>query len=92
MTYNLTIALFGLLLIGILVPRRTGAFRLQLIVLAITVFCSNIWYTGGWIVNILLLAITRNPLQHFNAIALIAGTVFSFLFIAMLCLFLENLG
>ena len=43
---------------------------------------ANVWYTGGWIVELMLKAIHKGRLRLFGPIALAAGTLFSIVFAA----------
>ena len=57
------------------------------VVLAIQIIdqiMANIWYTGGWVVELLLFAVTKKHYRKFAPVALVAGTVFSLIFIMLL--------
>ncbi len=43
---------------------------------------SNVWYTGGWIAELIVKLIARRNISWFGPIALVAGTLFSFAFAA----------
>jgi hypothetical protein len=48
----------------------------------ILVICSNIWYTGGWIAELLLRLVTWDRMLWFAPVMLGVGIVFSFAFSA----------
>jgi len=89
--YNLALAAFGVAVVLVFClyfhfKRETGCER-SFIWLFIFVVCSNFWYTGSWIVHLLLKLITRRPLKFFGPVMLLAGFVFSLGFITF-CLWL----
>ena len=43
---------------------------------------SNVWYTGGWLVELIVRAVARGNIPWFGPMALAAGTLFSFAFAA----------
>ena len=45
---------------------------------------SNVWYTGGWLVELIVRAVARGNIPWFGPMALAAGTLFSFAFAAVL--------
>jgi hypothetical protein len=44
-------------------------------------FFANIWYTGGWIADLIVKKVLRIPWSGFGPWAFALGTAFSFLFI-----------
>ena len=52
----------------------------KLVIQALLQILSNVWYTGGWMVELIVKVIVRRKIRWFGPIALIAGTVFSFFF------------
>ncbi|MGA7340681.1 MAG: hypothetical protein WBE72_00695 [Terracidiphilus sp.] len=56
---------------------------MKLLVQALLQIMCNVWYTGGWMVELIVRLIPGKKMRWFGPIALIAGTVFSFLFVAL---------
>ncbi|MGB6746061.1 MAG: hypothetical protein WBE38_20595 [Terracidiphilus sp.] len=52
----------------------------NLLIQALLQILSNVWYTGGWMVELIVKVIVRRKIRWFGPIALITGTVFSFFF------------
>lgn len=48
--------------------------------LVILQVCANLWYTGGWIVDLLVHRFSRGDTSRFSSYTLAAGTLFSFAF------------
>jgi len=88
--YNILLLLFGIFaiafvsLIAALLSRNFPLFSSLAYVLGIVyVFvqvAANIWYTGGWVVELVVVAFTRGTYQQFGSRALLLGTLFSFVF------------
>lgn len=53
---------------------------------------ANFWYTGGWVVELILKLFLKGRIRLFGPIALVAGTLFSFAFAALFLIGLSDAG
>ena len=60
-------------------PGDSGIILLDQVLLQI---CSNVWYTGGWVAELIVKLFMRRSISWFGPIALVSGTLFSFSFAA----------
>ncbi len=95
--YNVVLLLLDVLVFAFLCliyPRKGDPLQsalshlfLPAIILQLT---SNIWYTGGWVVELLVRSITGSDSHSFGPRALMAGTVFSLGFMTLVYALLLN--
>ncbi len=91
--YNLFLFLWGVFAIAVLdrselhwrpdnvlEPAVLGTILLVLLVTA------NFWYTGGWVVELLVQLCMRRPVRSFGPRALLVGTLFSLVFVTYIFL------
>lgn len=68
------------------IPALKGIYRgdpgILLLIQVLLQVLSNVWYTGGWIVELIVKVVARRNIPRFGPIALAAGTLFSFIFAA----------
>jgi hypothetical protein len=96
--YNLIVGLFGLISLGIIAlieinsPYAMGT-GFPLLCIIFFGLGANVFYTGGWIVELLARGMSKEPSRNLGSQLLLAGLVFSVLldfiplvfFIANLC-------
>ncbi len=90
--YNLFLLLWAVLAIPIqsaivgFIGHRWDMFSVRLLLCAVVhlfvQFFANLWYTGGWVVELLVQLCMRRPVRSFGPRALLGGTLFSFAFAA----------
>jgi hypothetical protein len=96
LVYNLLLFLWGIVAIAILAAISTlrshgslkdagGTAVVMGIVYAITWVAANFWYTGGWVVELIVQLCASRRIPSFGPVALLAGTLFSFCFSAVVC-------
>jgi preprotein translocase subunit SecG len=79
----------ALLLAAVMQPKRLADYLSRVGTLVATAFSvlqipANVWYTGGWVADLVVKRVLRLPAAGFGPWALADGTAFSLLFIGLL--------